>query len=212
MQTTKDTLKSSRHNFGEDPFGYCVLARHKLGLASTIAGFPVDITKPATENELKNPVLWLTQAHALSEAAIAVLEKDPAFGVIPSSIRDVCDSQYCAVGLMLVGYSLEICLKSMMIMREGIDGYKAIEKKNRHHRLHQLASFIPELSEKDLAILKGLTHFVYWAGRYPDPGSGREDDVEDIFNISEEYQISAKDIFTLLTKVMQYSLCIAEKT
>lgn len=209
MQKIEATLKPNRSNFGKDPFGYSALARHKLGIASTIAGFPVDITKPATDSELKNPVLWLTQAHALSEAATAVLEKDQAFGTMPPSVRGACDSQYCAVGLMLVGYSLEICLKSMMIMKEGIDGYKAIEKQNRHHRLHQLASFIPGLSEKELAILKGLTHFVYWAGRYPDPGSGREDDAEDIFNISEKYQVSAKDLFTLSTKVMNHASNIA---
>ncbi|MFL3317305.1 HEPN domain-containing protein [Klebsiella michiganensis] len=209
MQKIEATLKPNRSNFGKDPFGYSALARHKLGIASTIAGFPVDITKPATDSELKNPVLWLTQAHALSEAATAVLEKEQAFGTMPPSVRGACDSQYCAVGLMLVGYSLEICLKSMMIMKEGIDGYKAIEKQNRHHRLHQLASFIPGLSEKELAILKGLTHFVYWAGRYPDPGSGREDDAEDIFNISEKYQVSAKDLFTLSTKVMHHASNIA---
>ncbi|WP_346825589.1 hypothetical protein [Serratia inhibens] len=211
MQKIEDTLKPNRHNFGKDPFGYSALARHKLGLASTIAGFPVDITKPATENELKNPVLWLTQAHALSEAAIAVLEKDQAFEVMPPAVHGACDSQYCAVGLMLIGYSLEICLKSMMIMREGIDGYKAMEKQHKHHRLHKLAYFIPELSEKELAILKGLTHFVYWAGRYPDPGSGREDDAEDIFNISEKYQISAKDLFTLSTKVISHASEIANE-
>lgn len=209
MQKIEANLKPNRRDFGKDPFGYSALARHKLGMASTIAGFPVDITKPATDSELKNPVLWLTQAHALSEAATAVLEKDQAFGTMPPSVRGACDSQYCAVGLMLVGYSLEICLKSMMIMKEGIDGYKAIEKQNRHHRLHQLASFIPGLSEKELAILKGLTHFVYWAGRYPDPGSGREDDAEDIFNISEKYQVSAKDLFTLSTKVMHHASNIA---
>lgn len=209
MQKIEATLKPNRSNFGKDPFGYSALARHKLGIASTIAGFPVDISKPATDSELKNPVLWLTQAHALSEAATAVLEKDQAFITMPPSVRGACDSQYCAVGLMLVGYSLEICLKSMMIMKEGIDGYKAIEKQNRHHRLHQLASFIPGLSEKELAILKGLTHFVYWAGRYPDPGSGREDDAEDIFNISEKYKVSAKDLFTLSTKVMHHASNIA---
>ncbi|EBX2983857.1 hypothetical protein DRM22_23345 [Salmonella enterica subsp. enterica serovar Glostrup] len=209
MQKIETSLKPNRLNFGKDPFGYSALARHRLGIASTISGFPVDITKPATDNELKNPVLWLTQAHALSEAATAVLKKEQTFETMPPLIRGVCDSQYCAVGLMLVGYSLEICLKSMMIMKEGVDGYKVLEKQNRHHRLHQLANFIPELSEKELAILRGLTHFVYWAGRYPDPGSGREDDAEDIFNIAEKYQISAKDLFILSTKVMRHASEIA---
>lgn len=211
MKKIEENLKPSRDGFAKDPFGYSALARHKLGMASTLAGFPVDITKPATDEELKNPVLWLTQAHALSEAAVAVLKKEPAFATMPLSVRSVCDSQYCAVGLMLIGYSLEISLKSILIIKSGISGYKEIEKQNRHHRLHRLASFIPDLSEKELAILKGLTHFVYWAGRYPDPGSGREDDAEDIFNISEKFQISAKDLFALSTKVMCHVSDIASK-
>lgn len=168
----------------------------------------MDITKPATSDELKNPILWLSQAHALSEAAVAVLRKDQDFESMPVLIRGVCDSQYCAVGLMLVGYSLETCLKSMIIMKEGIEGYKAMEAQNRHHRLHQLATFIPDLNEKELAILRGLTHFVYWAGRYPDPGSGKENDAEDIFKISEKYKISAHDVFKLSDKIMKHTIKI----
>ncbi|MBJ9203339.1 hypothetical protein I5480_09770 [Citrobacter sp. FDAARGOS_156] len=199
-------IEPNRSIFSSDPFGYSAFARQMLGMATTSAGFPVDITKPATGDELKNPILWLSQAHALSEAAVAVLRKNQDFESMPVLIRGVCDSQYCAVGLMLVGYSLEICLKSMMIMKEGIEGYKAIETRNRHHRLHQLATFIPDLSEKELAILRGLTHFVYWAGRYPDPGSGREDDAEEIFNISEKYKISAHDVFKLSGKIMKHTV------
>ncbi|NHB89827.1 hypothetical protein [Photorhabdus tasmaniensis] len=205
MHKIKNILHPNRDKFGQDPFGYSALARHKFGLASTLAGYPIDITKPATDSELKNPVIWLTQAHALSQAATAVLEKDQAFEIMPSTVRGVCDSQYCAVGLMLVGYSLEICLKSIIIIKEGVEGYKAVEKRHRHHRLHKLAQFIPNLSEKELVILEGLTHFVYWAGRYPDPGSGREGDAENIFDISEKHQISAKDLFTLSSKVMHYA-------
>ena len=58
----------NRSIFASDPFGYSALARQMLGMATTSAGFPVDITKPATGDELKNPILWLSQAHALSEA------------------------------------------------------------------------------------------------------------------------------------------------
>lgn len=54
-------------------------------------------------------------------------------------------------------------------------------------------------------MLRGLTHFVYWAGRYPDPGSGREEDADELFKISEEYQVSAHDLFGLVTKVMSYA-------
>jgi hypothetical protein len=209
MDEFEKYLKSNREDFDRDPFGYSSLARHKWGMASTMAGYPIDISMPATSEELKNPVLWLSQAHALSEAAVVVLKNEHEFEVMPSSVRSACDSQYCAVGLMLVGYSLEICLKAMLIMKEGIEGYKKIEKKTRHHRLQDLAKLMPDLEPKDVAILKALSHFVYWAGRYPDPGSGREDDAEEIFRLSETYKISAHDLFKLSARVMSHSQRIA---
>jgi len=205
MDDYKKYLKVDRTGFGKDPFGYSALARQKWGMASTIAGFPVDISKPATSEELKNPVLWMSQAHALSQAAIAVLRTEQSFDEIPMPVRSLCDSQYCAVGLMLVGYSLEICLKSLMIFNEGVEGYKKLEKKTRHHRLHELAKLIPGLDRREVEMLRGLTHFVYWAGRYPDPGSGREEDADELFKISEDYQVSAHDLFGLVTKVMSYA-------
>ena len=211
MDDVNKYLKPNRKGFESDPFGYSALARHKWGMAQTMAGFSVDISKPATSEELKNPVLWLSQAHALSQAAVIVLKNDPDLSVMPQAIRSSCDSQYCAVGLMLVGYSLEICLKAMMIMKNGIGAYVEIEKKLRHHRLHDLAKFVPNLSAKEKSILIVLTHFVYWAGRYPDPGSGREDDAEDIFTLSEKHEISAKDLFVLASKVMGYAQKVADE-
>ena len=129
---------------------------------------------------------------------------------MPQLVRSVCDSQYCAVGIMLVGYSLEICLKAMMIMKDGIESYIELERRLRHHRLHELAKFVPDLSEKDKAILTVLTHFVYWAGRYPDPGFGKENDVEEIFTLSETFQISAKDLFILSSKIMSEAKKVAD--
>ena len=204
-------LAPNRETFGGDPFGYSASAWIKWGIVQTIAGFPVDITKPATSNDLKSPVLWLSQARALSEAAVAVFQNEPDFLSIPEAMKGACDCQYCAVGLMLVGYSLEICLKAMLIMKNGIDGYTQIEKKSRHHRLEVLAEFIPDLTLKDKAILKVLTHFVYWAGRYPDPGSGRDGDAEEIFILSEKHKISAKNLFELSKRIMNFSENIANK-
>lgn len=202
-------IKPNRKDFEVDPFGYSALARHKWGMASELSGFPVDISKLATTQELKNPILWLAQAEALSQAAISILKTEPDFDTMPQLTRGVCDSQYCAAGIMLVGYSLEICLKAMMIMKSGIDSYIKEEKKHRHHRLHKLANFIPDLSAKDKAILELLTHYVYWAGRYPDPGYGKEEDAESIFTISEKYQITAKDLFTLAAQIMKHSQIVA---
>ncbi|MDY6896218.1 MAG: hypothetical protein SVO01_12510 [Thermotogota bacterium] len=207
----KHPLERDRKTFGSDPLGYSASAWIKWGIVQTIAGFPVDVSKPAKSEDLKTPVLWLSQARALSEAAVSVIQNEPEYKGMPVPFHGACDSQYCAVGLMLVGYSLEICLKAMLIMKNGIDGYISVEKKHRHHRLEELAKIVPDLSEKDKAILKALTHFVYWAGRYPDPGSGRDDDSEEIFNISEKYKISAHDLFKLSSRIMSFSEHIANK-
>jgi hypothetical protein len=105
---------------------------------------------------------------------------------------------------MLVGYSLEVCLNAMILLRLGPEEFTKQEQNHFHHRLQELADFMPDLSAKELATLKGLTHFVIWAGRYPDPGTKRTRDAIDIFDISEKYQINAKDLFELATKVMKH--------
>jgi len=192
----------NRDDFGKDPFGYSRLAWHRWCAASTLAGYPLDMNRPPTSEDLKNPVLWLTQAHAMTEAAVILVRSEPNLSHMPNPLKGMCDSQYCAVALMLVGYSLEICLKGMLIIKKGIQEYQAEEKKHLHHRLEKLAEFIPDFSSKDRVILQILTHFVSWAGRYPDPGSGREDNAEEIFRLSEKHRIAAKDLFRLAARVM----------
>ena len=98
----------------------------------------------------------------------------------------------------------------MLIIRDGIDSYIEAEKKRRHHRLCELADLVPDLSEKDLGILGALTHFIYWAGKYPDPGSGREQDAVDVFVISEKYEITAKQLFSLCARVMSHAYTLVE--
>ncbi|MFM2075762.1 MAG: hypothetical protein RJB34_2067 [Pseudomonadota bacterium] len=112
---------------------------------------------------------------------------------------------------MLVGLSLEICLKAMLIVREGIEKFTTKESERRHHRLQALSEFIPELSDKDRAILECLTHFIYWAGKYPDPGSGREKDAVAVFDLSEKYEISAKQLFELISRVMGYAKTVVDE-
>jgi hypothetical protein len=205
MRSPEDLIRPDRTAFAADPFGYSALAWYKWAMVQTIAGFPVDPTRPPTSAELKSPVLWLAQAHALSEAASAVFEKSPKWDSMPSTARGICDCQYCAVGLMLVGYSLEICLKAMLIMKHGVEAYSANEKKYLHHRLEKLAEFMPELTERELAMLRVLTQFTTWAGRYPDPGSGREDNAQEIFALSERHQVAAKDLFALAVRIMKHA-------
>lgn len=210
MKFSRKALLPDRVGFKADPIGYSALAWHKWGMAQTLEGFPVDISKPPTSDGLKDPVLWLTHAHAMAESARILLQGEPNWESMPLNLRGVCDCQYCAVGMMLVGYSLEICLKAMLIIQKGIDVYTSEEKRHYHHRLVELAEFLPGLSEKDKAILRALTHFTLWAGRYPDPGAGREKDSEGLFYLSETYKISGKDLFELASRVMQHTTQIVE--
>ena len=70
---------------------------------------------------------------------------------------------------------------------------------------------MPDLSEKDRAILKALQHFVTWAGRYPDPGSKKIANAEEIFLLSEKYQISLKDVIGLASKVMGHAKYVTDQ-
>lgn len=192
-------------NFAADPLGYSSLAWHKWGTLATENGFPIDISKPPTVEDLKNPVLWLSHAHALSEAAVHLVRHPPEFEHMPLGIRTICHSQYHAVALMLVGYSLEVCLKAMILIRLGHEKFTKQEQNHFHHNLEKLADFIPNLNAKDLAILKGLSHYVVWAGRYPDPGSKRINNAVDIFEIAENNEITASELFALAARVMKHA-------
>ena len=205
MHPLERSVAPNPEGFGQDPFGYSALAWHKWSMAQTMAGFPVDISKPPTAADLKSPVLWMMQAHALSEAAVSVLKREPNLEQMTIYTKGVCHCQYHAVALMLVGLSLETSLKAMLIIREGIEEFTSREKERRHHRLHELSSFVPDLTEKDQAILECLTHFIYWAGKYPDPGSGRENDAVSVFDVSEKYKISAKELFGLAARIMGHA-------
>ena len=202
MQSPEKFLAPNRSAFEADPFGYSSLAWTRWAIAQNLAGFDVNPKKSPTTADLKSPVLWLTQAQALSEAAVIVVRSEPNLDHLPALTKGVCHSQYFAVALMLVGYSLEICLKSMIIIKNGVDAYIAEEKAHRHHDLVKLAEFVPNLDTKDQVILKLLTYFLVWAGRYPDPGSGRESQNEEIFTLSEQHQITARDLFSTSARIM----------
>jgi hypothetical protein len=197
-------LALNRSKFDVDPFGYSALAWHQWGLAQTMAGFHAVPQAFPTSSDLKEPVLWMSQAHALSRAAFAVIKTEPTWAHMPLGVRGACDSQYCAAGLMLLGYSLEICLKGLHILTKGVEVYTAEEKLFQHHKLERLAEQVSNLTTKDKAILRMLTHFTEWAGRYPDPGSGRDAKVEEVFTLAEQYQVTAKDLFSLAARVTKY--------
>lgn len=204
-------IKPSPNGFGLDPFGYSALAWYKWSLVQALAGFETNPEKGPSAEDLKSPVLWLTHAHALSEAAVALVRNPPNLAPIPTELQGACHCQYHAVALMLVGYSLEVVLKAMVIMTKGVKAYSEEERQYRHHNLEKLAEFIPNLSLKDKATLRCLTHFSSWAGRYPDPGFGRLAHAGEIFEISEANEISAKELFELATRVMRHAQVVAHR-
>lgn len=128
MESVPGFLRPNRKKFAADPFGYSLSAWHLWGLAQELSGFPVDLEAGPAADDLKSPVLWLTHAHAMSEAATAVLTTEPDFDTMPDLVKAVCDSQYCAVGVMLVGYSLETCLKALLILQKGVAQYRDEEQ------------------------------------------------------------------------------------
>lgn len=210
MEELQKYLEPNRKGFEADPIGYSALAWHRWGLAQSLAGFSVDLEHPPSNEDLNSPVLWMTHAHAMAEAARILIQNNPNLDHLPINLSGVCDSQYCAVGLMLVAYSLEISLKAMLIIKKGVSAYLSEGKKYRHHRLEKLAEFVPNLSSKDLATLRALTHFSTWAGRYPDPGSGREKHSQEVFELAEQNQITAKELFQLAARIMGHAQQVVE--
>lgn len=200
-------LKPSRENFSADPFGYSSMALDKWRILQNLNGFDLDMEAAPSREELNSPVLWLCQSQALTEAARTIIASDPEFK-LPKNFHGICDSQYRAAGVMLIGYSLEICLKGTLIIKHGIDGYLSDEKKHQHHRLVELAEYIPALNDKDKVILELISIFVEWGGRYPAPKPKKEGQREDIYQKSNAYQISASDLFDLSSRVMKYTSVI----
>lgn len=211
MGRTVNSLKPDRKAFEADPLGYGAIAWHKWELAQFVATGRDSGAREPSGTDFKNPLLWLTQAHALTEAARTVIAHKPTWESMPVWVRSACDSQYCAAGLMLVGYSLEVCLKAMLILRHGVDSYADDEKRYQHHKLDRLGEFLPDLTQKDRAILRALTHYIEWTGRYPDPGGGRESKLEEVFSLAEKHQISGRDLFNLAGRVMKYANVVIEQ-
>lgn len=204
-------IEPDRKAFAADPIGYSGLAWHKWETAKLVAGVIEQPNESPTKEDLKSPILWLSQAHALTEAARVLIQTQPTWEAMPQMVRGMCDCQYCAVALMLVGYSLETCLKAMLIIKHGVDEYISREKTFHHHHLEELASFLPNVSEKDKAILKALTHFTVWAGRYPDPGSNRTGEATETSSLSEKHEIAGRDLFDLAARVMKHVQSLVAK-
>lgn len=205
MHPLEPLSQPNRDAFAADPLGYAASGWHKWENSCIVAGVVASIREMPDPEDLKSPILWLCQAEALSQAAIYLVRNEPTFESMPLSVRGVCDCQYMGTALMLVGYSLEVCLKGFTIMVQVVPAYTENESSYRHHHLVRLAEIIPDLSDKEKAILRALTHFTMWAGRYPDPGTKYFSNTEEIFELSEKHEIHARDVFQLAAKVMGFS-------
>lgn len=199
-------LQPNQEKFGNDPFGYAGCTWVQFVLAAQYVGV-TDSPNPdefPTSEDLKRPSLWFSQSMTLSLAGFKLLELEPEYSDSPVFLHGMRDSQFRAIGLMLIGYSLEVTLKGMLIVKEGIDAYAENEKQYFTHDLVKLAVFIPGLNDKDKAILVQFTHFLTWAGRYPDPGSKRIKFAAEIHELSEKYQITMGDVVELADKVSKH--------
>ncbi len=203
----------NKKHFEEDPFGYSLLALKKWRAIQILNGdSSVDYEKSPEKEELKSPILWMSQSLALIKAAETLLLNDPNFNLVKNDfMKGIPHCQYYATVLMLVGYSLEVTLKNILIMNDGVEKYISNERKHRTHDLEKLADFVPNLGEKDKSILNALSRFTIWAGRYPDPGFGKGALYNEIPNVTEKYQICAKDIFQLATRITKYALTVTNK-
>ncbi|RVU78439.1 hypothetical protein [Pantoea dispersa] len=199
-----DTLIApNRNEFENDPISYSAMAYEQWKTLAYLAGYDVDFEGRASSDELKNPVLWLSHARALSDAATIIIKTNNSYEHLQPLIRKMADRQFCSVGLMLVGLSIEVYIKGFYIYSKGIEGYKSSEKEFQHHNLSKLAKIFFTLEEKDYAILRALTIFIYWAGRYPDPGAKKLLELEELFTLSEKFEITIKDIFLTLGKISE---------
>lgn len=105
MNPPNDFQSRKRRRFATDPFSRSVLAWDRWTSAVEAAGVDDGPKGPPETGDLKSPVLWMAHAQALTEAAEVVRRKEPTFAHKPLILREMCDGQYCAVGLMPVGYS-----------------------------------------------------------------------------------------------------------
>ncbi|GAC09523.1 hypothetical protein [Paraglaciecola chathamensis] len=191
--------------FESDPFGYCSTVWHEWVNVQMRAGHHVNLEKSPTSEELKNPIFWICQANSLSESAKILIRTTPDFSSMPKSMYSICYRQYMASALMMLGYSLELMFKGLSIQQFGVETYTKNERKYFSHKLPWLVRQHIQITAKEEAILKCLTHFLYWAGRYPDHGTGKESELEDIFKLSESNQISMKELSATLDRLVKFA-------
>lgn len=91
MISTSKLLPAGRQDFAKTPFGYSALGPMKWEDPCRAAGVSIDPPNLTPSEVLKNPILWMTQAQAMSDAAFAVLTTEQRFQTMPSQVRGICE-------------------------------------------------------------------------------------------------------------------------
>lgn len=127
------------------------------------------------ERRRSNPGAWFGTSASLRHAAMMLWrELKPALDLWVETAPPVNDDVALALRLrgpfaMLMGMAIENMLKGL-IVQQTPRTESATRTVAQHHQLAQLASdaqFKIDTAEREL--LKRLTTFIYWAGRYPVP-------------------------------------------
>ncbi len=73
-----DFLQPNRRQFESDPFSYSAQGYLKWNMLQAMAtGCDFDPYAEPKMEDLKSPVLWLAQAEALTQAALAIFKSEP---------------------------------------------------------------------------------------------------------------------------------------
>lgn len=202
--------KERRKKFERDPFGYGIAAHQFLATETRSSGIPDTFLVHPSNLDLREPALWLSAAFALAEAARTVIFNDPKLEMMPEHAHNSIDCQYRGAGLMLLGYSLEVCLKGILIHTCGVDQYSSNERRHKHHKLERLADFVPDIGIKERVILRLLTDYVEWAGRYPDPGGDQAFKVSEVYLAAKKHRVTLADVFALGHRVTSFGVSLAK--
>lgn len=185
-----DPRVPDRERFIADPFGYAGLGVDRWRFIKAMNGGHDSPEDPVSISDLNDPMLWLSQSQAITAAAVALMKVQPNFDHLPEEFHGILDGQVCATILMLVGYSLEVCCKAVILLEEGPESADQFT----HHKIQELVKYVGPLDEKQEIILGLLTEHCYWAGRYPSPKKNTES-FERIHKLSTQYEITAGDLF-----------------
>jgi hypothetical protein len=134
----------------------------------------------------KTHVFWLISAKSLKASADIIWEKIEytLYDIYGAKVsHNTEESEVESVYLMLLGMSIENALKALCIIHNAeivSDGKLKATWGGDGHDLVQIASLAKfTRSEPDTQLLRNLSNYIRWAGRYPIPKHYSHDPVKD---------------------------------